>query len=34
VDLWQHMGWEPNCHVATDIDAERFFDLLLERSPG
>jgi inosine-uridine nucleoside N-ribohydrolase len=31
VDLWQTMGWEPNCHVATDIDAERFIGLLVER---
>jgi inosine-uridine nucleoside N-ribohydrolase len=23
--------WEPNCHVATGIDAERFLELLLER---
>jgi inosine-uridine nucleoside N-ribohydrolase len=31
VDLWGQAGWPPNCHVAADIDAERFFDLLLER---
>jgi inosine-uridine nucleoside N-ribohydrolase len=23
--------WAPNCHVATDIDAERFLTLLVER---
>jgi inosine-uridine nucleoside N-ribohydrolase len=23
--------WEPNCHVAIDIDAERFLGLLVER---
>ena len=31
VDLWRHAGWEPNCHVATDIDAERFLELLVTR---
>jgi inosine-uridine nucleoside N-ribohydrolase len=25
------MGWEPNCQVAVDIDAERFLELLVER---
>ena len=24
-------GWPPNCHVAVDIDAERFLELLIER---
>jgi inosine-uridine nucleoside N-ribohydrolase len=23
--------WEPNCHVAVEIDAERFLALLIER---
>jgi inosine-uridine nucleoside N-ribohydrolase len=31
VDLWGRAGWEPNCHVATDIDSERFLELLVER---
>jgi inosine-uridine nucleoside N-ribohydrolase len=31
VDLWQRAKWEPNCHVSTDIDAEGFLDLLVER---
>ena len=31
VDLWRRAGWEPNCHVATDIDSSRFLDLLVER---
>ncbi len=31
VDLWGQAGWAPNCHVAVDIDSERFFDLLLGR---
>jgi inosine-uridine nucleoside N-ribohydrolase len=30
-DRWNRMGWEPNCHVAVDIDAERFLELLVER---
>jgi inosine-uridine nucleoside N-ribohydrolase len=30
VDLRGRM-WEPNCHVAIDIDAERFLGLLVER---
>jgi hypothetical protein len=25
------MGWEPNCHVAVDIDVERFMGLVVER---
>jgi hypothetical protein len=28
------MGWEPNCRVASDIDAERFLELLVERVAG
>jgi inosine-uridine nucleoside N-ribohydrolase len=31
VDLWGSAGWPENCHVATDIDAARFLDLLVER---
>jgi inosine-uridine nucleoside N-ribohydrolase len=31
VDLWRRMPWQPNCHVAVGIDAERFLDLLIER---
>ncbi len=31
VDLWRRMDWQPNCHVATGIDAERFVELLLDR---
>lgn len=31
VDRFGHMGWEPGCHVALDIDAERFLELLVER---
>jgi inosine-uridine nucleoside N-ribohydrolase len=34
VDRWDQMGWEPNCHVAVDIDSERFLDLLVERIGG
>ncbi len=30
VDRWGLAAWEPNCHVALDIDTERFFDLLIE----
>jgi pyrimidine-specific ribonucleoside hydrolase len=31
VDLWGRAGWEPNCHVGVDIDAEGFLHLLVER---
>jgi purine nucleosidase/pyrimidine-specific ribonucleoside hydrolase len=31
VDLWGRAGWTPNCHVAIDIDADRFLKLLIER---
>jgi inosine-uridine nucleoside N-ribohydrolase len=31
VDLWGSAGWQPNCHVAVDIDSERFLELLIER---
>jgi inosine-uridine nucleoside N-ribohydrolase len=31
VDLWQRTGLEPNAHVATGIDAERFIALLHQR---
>lgn len=33
-DRWNRMGWEPNCHVAVDIDADRFLELLVERIAG
>jgi purine nucleosidase/pyrimidine-specific ribonucleoside hydrolase len=31
VDLWRRAGWEPNAHVAVDIRAADFLDLLVER---
>ncbi|MBV9681618.1 MAG: nucleoside hydrolase [Solirubrobacterales bacterium] len=31
VDLRQSLGWEANCHVAVDIDAARFLELLIAR---
>jgi inosine-uridine nucleoside N-ribohydrolase len=31
VDRWGSAGWQANCHVATDVDAERFLELLIER---
>jgi inosine-uridine nucleoside N-ribohydrolase len=31
VDLWGRAGWEPNCHVGVDVDAEGFCELLIER---
>jgi inosine-uridine nucleoside N-ribohydrolase len=31
VDLWRRAGWEPNCHVGVDIDADGFLDLLVRR---
>jgi inosine-uridine nucleoside N-ribohydrolase len=31
VDLWRRARWEPNAHVAVDIRAEDFLDLLVER---
>jgi inosine-uridine nucleoside N-ribohydrolase len=34
VDPRGAMGWEPNCHVAVEIDAERFLELLIERIAG
>jgi inosine-uridine nucleoside N-ribohydrolase len=30
-DRWGRMGWPANCHVAVDVDVERFFTLLIER---
>jgi inosine-uridine nucleoside N-ribohydrolase len=30
-DLWGRAGWEPNAHVAVDIDAQGFVDFLVER---
>jgi inosine-uridine nucleoside N-ribohydrolase len=34
VDRWGRVGWEHNCTVAVDIDAERFLELLTERIGG
>jgi inosine-uridine nucleoside N-ribohydrolase len=31
VDLRGNAGWLPDCHVAVNIDSERFLELLLER---
>jgi len=31
VDLWRRTGWQPNAHVAVDIRAGDFLDLLVER---
>ena len=31
VDLWETTDWRERCHVAVDIDAERFLELLIER---
>jgi inosine-uridine nucleoside N-ribohydrolase len=31
VDRWGSAGWQPNCHVAVDIESERFLELLIER---
>jgi len=31
VDLQETTGWRERCHVAVDIDAERFLELLVER---
>jgi inosine-uridine nucleoside N-ribohydrolase len=31
VDLYGRAGWEPNCHVAVDIESERFLELLIGR---
>jgi inosine-uridine nucleoside N-ribohydrolase len=31
VDLWGRAGWEPNCHVALEVDARRFLELLVGR---
>jgi len=31
VDLWGRAHWEPNAHVAVDIDAQGFIDFLVER---
>jgi len=31
VDVWRRSGREPNSHVAVDIDADGFVDLLIER---
>jgi inosine-uridine nucleoside N-ribohydrolase len=31
VDLWNRTDRVPNAHVGVDIDAQAFFDLLVER---
>ena len=31
VDLWRRAGWEPNAHVAVDIRAADFLELLVAR---
>ena len=31
VDRWRRMNWEPNAHVAVDIDSSTFLDLLSKR---
>ena len=31
VDLWGRTGNEPNAHVAVDVDADAFFDFLIQR---
>ena len=31
VDLHSRVRWAPNCHVAVDIDADRFLEFLVER---
>ena len=31
VDLGSRAEWEPNCHVAVDIDSDRFLELLISR---
>jgi inosine-uridine nucleoside N-ribohydrolase len=31
VDLWGRAEWEPNAHVAVDINSEAFLDFLVER---
>jgi inosine-uridine nucleoside N-ribohydrolase len=31
VDVWGRAGWEPNCHVGVDVDADGFAELLIER---
>ena len=30
-DRWGRVQWEPNAHVAVEIDAEGFLDLLTQR---
>ena len=34
VDFWGRAGWEPNCHVAVNVDAGRFLELLIGRVAG
>ena len=34
VDRWGSTGWEPNCHVAVEVEGERFLELLIQRISG
>jgi inosine-uridine nucleoside N-ribohydrolase len=34
LDVHGNMGWEPNCHAAVGIDAERFLEFLIMRISG
>ncbi len=34
VDLHGAAGWEPSCHVAVEVEAERFLELLVQRISG
>lgn len=34
VDLRGRAGWEPNCHVAVDVDGDRFLEMLVSRIGG
>jgi inosine-uridine nucleoside N-ribohydrolase len=31
VNRWSKVGWAPNCHVAVDVDSDRFLELLVDR---
>jgi inosine-uridine nucleoside N-ribohydrolase len=33
-DVKGTMGWQPNCHAAVGIEAERFLELLIARISG
>jgi inosine-uridine nucleoside N-ribohydrolase len=34
VDLWGRQDWQPNCHVAVDVDVDGFLELLVRRIAG